>query len=90
MSGTPDPAGMDSRTTGAVAKGRLSPRKSQHYECLDLGDLPPHRGSVSDRQKWIDSARLPHSVFQRPWGPKRSVIGAWLVHPRVAQWLSEN
>ena len=41
MSGTPDPAGMDSRTTGAVAKGRLSPRKSQHYECLDLGDELP-------------------------------------------------
>ena len=47
-------------------------------EWLPLGEVPPHRGSVSDRQKWIDSARLPHSVFQRPWGPKLPVaIQAW-------------
>jgi len=35
-----------------------------------MGELPPHRGSVSDRQEWIDSARLPKSVFQRHWGPE--------------------
>ena len=72
MSGTPDPAGMDSRTTGAVAKGRLSPRKSQHYECLDLGELLPHALGQDDWPECIDSAGSPHSGLRRPRGPKRT------------------
>lgn len=48
MSGTPDPAGLDSRTTGAVLKGRISPGKSQHYECLDLARCS-HWSNSSDR-----------------------------------------